>query len=178
MKALIIYQKFASAAAVSSALQHAAQHADASMQWIIRPWRVDLLKFPPGAEKALADAVDAHLIVFAGGLEHSLPFWLRHWLDDWTQRRQIRDAGLAVFSEGIADALSVSATLDLLDFATCHGLDFIFAERATFALSSSEHRSSFSEGLLQEGELSLSPILPPTMDTKLRDAYRGWRITE
>ena len=175
---MIIYQKFASAATVSSALQRAAQHADASMQWIIRPWRVDLLKFPPGTEAALADAVDTHLIVFAGGIKHSLPFWLQHWLRDWTQRRQIRDAGLAVFSEEISDALSISATLELLDFATCHGLDFIFADRATVALSSSEHRSSFSEVRLQERELSLSAILPQMLDTKLRDAYRGWRINE
>ena len=178
MKALIIYQNLASAAKVSSALQRAAQHADASVQWIIRPWRVDLLKFPPGAEEALADAVDTHLIVFAGGIKHSLPFWLQHWLEHWTKRRHIENAALAVFGEGIVDSLSISATLELLDFATCHGLDFIFDERATGALSFSEHGSSFGEGRLQECEQSLSPILPPTLDEKLRDAYRGWGITE
>ncbi len=172
MKALIIYQNIASAAKVSSALQRAAQRADASVQWIIRPWRVDLLKFPPGAEEALADAADAHLIVFAGGIKHSLPFWLQHWLEHWSRRRQIGNAALAVFSEGIADVLSISATQELLDFATCHSLDFIFDDSATATLS------SFGEGRLQECDLSLSPILPPTLDTKLRDAYRGWGITE
>jgi hypothetical protein len=177
MKALIIYQNLASAAKVSSALQRAAQHADASVQWIIVPWRMELLKFPPGAEGALEDAVDAHLIVFAGGIQHSLPFWLQHWLEHWAQRRQIGNAALAVFSEGIADALSTSTTLELSDFATCHGLDFIFDDRATLALSSNEDRSSFSEGRLHEYELPLSPILPQALDTKLRDAYRGWGIT-
>jgi hypothetical protein len=170
MKALIIYQNPASAAKVNSALQRAAQHADASVQWIIRPWRVDLLKFPPGAEEALADAVDTHLIVFAGGIEHSLPFWLQHWLEHWTRCRQTGNAALAVCSEGIADALSISATLELSDFATRHGLDFIFDDRTMVALSS-------SEGRLQECELSLSPILPQTLDTKFRDAYRGRGIT-
>jgi hypothetical protein len=178
MKALIIYQNLASAAKVNSALQGAAQHADSSVQWVIRPWRVDLLKFPPGAEEALADAADAHLIVFAGGIKQSLPFWLQRWLELWARRRQIENAALAVYSEGIADALSISTTLELSDFATCHGLDFIFDERATLALSTSEDRSSLSEGRLQECEQSLSPILPQTLDTKLRDAYRGWGITE
>ena len=177
MKALIIYQNLASAVKVSSALQRAGQRADVSVQWIIRPWRVDLLKFPPSAEEALADAVDTHLIVFAGGIKRSLPFWLQHWLEHWTQRRQIRDAALAIFSEGIADALSISATRELLNFATCHGLDFIFDDRATVAPSSSEDRSSFSEGRLRECQLSLSLLLPQTLDTKRRDAYRGWGIT-
>ena len=171
MKALIFYQNLASAGKVSSALQRAAQHADASIEWIIRPWRMNLLKFPPGAKEALADAMDTHLIVFAGGIEHSLPFWLRHWLEHWTQCRQIGNAALAVCSEGIADALSISATLELSHFATRHGLDFIFDDRTTVALSS-------SEGHLRECELSLSPILPQTLDTKLRDAYRGWGIID
>ena len=178
MKALIIYKNPASAAKVNSALQRAAQHADASVQWVIRPWRVSLLKFPPAAEEALADAADAHLIIFAGGIKQSLPFWLLRWLEHWTQRRQIENAALAVFCEGIADALSKSTTLELSDFATCHGLDFIFDERVTVALSISEDRSSLSEGRLQECEQSLSPILLQTLDTKLRDAYRGWGITE
>ena len=178
MKALIIYQNPASAAKVNSALQHAAQHADASMQWVIRPWRVNLLKFPPAAEEALADAADAHLIVFAGGIKQSLPFWLQRWLEHWAQRRQIENAALAVFCAGIADALSIPTTRELSDFAACHGLDFIFDERATVAPSSSEDRFSLSEGRLQECEQSLSPILPQTLDTKLRDAYRGWGISE
>ena len=178
MKALIIYQNIASAAKVSSVLQHAAQHTDASIQWIIKPWQVDLLKFPPGALEALEDAADTHLIVFAGGIKHSLPFWLQHWLEQWTQRRQIENAALAVFCEGIADVLPISATLELSCFAACHGLDFIFDERATAALASSEDRSAFNEGCLQECELSPSSILPQTLDAKLRNAYRGWGITD
>jgi hypothetical protein len=178
MKALIIYQNLASATKVNLALQRAAQHADTSVQWIIRPWRVDLLKFPPSAEEALVDAADTHLIVFAGGIRHSLPFWLQHWLESWAQRRQIENAALAVSCEGIADALSISATQELLDFATCHGLDFIFDDCSTVASSSGEDRSAFSERRLQECELLLSPILPPTLDTKLRNGYRGWGITE
>ena len=178
MKALIIYRNLASAAKVHSALQRAAQHADASVQWVIRPWRMNLLKFPPAAAEALADAADAHLIVFAGGIKQSLPFWLQPWLEHWAQRRQIGNAALAVFSEGIADALSISATQELLNFATRHGLDFIFDDRATVTLSSSEDRSLSNESCLQEWKLALSPILPQTLDTKLRDAYRGWGITE
>jgi hypothetical protein len=178
MKALIIYQNLASAAKVNSALQRAAQHADASVQWVIRPWRMNLLKFPPATEEALADAVDAHLIVFAGGIKQSLPFWLQQWLEHWTRRRQIENAALAVFCEGIIDMLPISTTLELSDFAACHGLDFIFDDRATVALSSSKDRSAFGEDRLQKWALPLSPILPQTMDAKLRSAYRGWGITD
>ncbi|HSY17906.1 MAG TPA: hypothetical protein VK815_06200 [Candidatus Acidoferrales bacterium] len=177
MKALIIYQNLASAAKASSALQRAAQHADASVHWSISTWRVDMLKFPPTAAEALADAADVHLIVFAGDIKPSLPFWLQLWLEHWAQRRQIENAALAVFCEGIADVLPVPATLELSCFAACHGLGFIFDDRATVDSSSDEDRPLFSEGRLPECEPSLSPILPQTPDAKLRDAYRGWDIT-
>jgi hypothetical protein len=137
-----------------------------------------MLKFPPTAAEALADAADAHLIVFAGGIKQSLPSWLQHWLEHWAQRRQIESAALAVFCEGIADVLPVPATLELSCFAACHGLSFICDDRAMVGSSSGEDRPSFSEGRLPECEPSLSQILPQTQDTKLRDAYRGWDITE
>ncbi len=75
MKALIIYQDFASAVKANGALQRTTLHADVHVQWSIRPWRLDLLKFPPTAEEALADAMDAHLILFADCCVHLIPYW-------------------------------------------------------------------------------------------------------
>src|ERR1035438_1937569 len=89
MKALIIYDDFHSAVKANASLQHSAHKADFAGQWNIRPWRVDLLKFPPIGDEALTEALDAHVIVFAGHSAHSLPFWLERWLEQWAKYRRI-----------------------------------------------------------------------------------------
>lgn len=81
MKALVIYDDFASAAKANAMLHRATHQVDAIMHWNIRPWRVDLLKQPRRANEALMEAADAHLIVFAGHQAQSLPFWLQGWLE-------------------------------------------------------------------------------------------------
>src|SRR6267378_5802818 len=106
MKALIIYDDFDSAAKANTTLQHSAHKADFTVQWNIRPWRVDLLKFPPTADEALTEALDAHLIVFAGRSAQSLPFWLERWLEQWAKHRRVKDAALAVASAGSSKAIS------------------------------------------------------------------------
>ena len=76
-----------------------AHRADFAGQWNIRPWRVDLLKFTPTADEALTEALDAHLIVFAGCSAQSLPFWLERWLEQSAKYRRIKDAALAAGSD-------------------------------------------------------------------------------
>src|SRR5882672_6063426 len=110
MKALIIYDDFDSAFKANATLQHSAQKADCAVQWNIRPWRVDLLKFPPTADEALTEALDAHLIVFAGHSAQSLPFWLERWLEQWAKLRRVKDAALAVVSAGNSAAISSVST--------------------------------------------------------------------
>jgi hypothetical protein len=155
MKALIIYDDFASAMKVNAALQHSAQNMNFSVQWNIRPWRADMLKFAPTSEAALSDAANAHLIVFASRIAQSLPFWLEHWLEHWAKCRQIEDAALAVYCEGSADAPSISAALELSQFATLHGLNFIFDDNAALTPSSIEDKPSFIEGRLHEREMCI-----------------------
>jgi hypothetical protein len=125
MKALIIYQDATDAVKANAALQHATQSPDVHVEWNIRPWRVDMLKFLPAAAEALADAADAHLIVFAGGARSS-PHWLQDWLEQWAGRRQIQTAALAVIDTGGVDKLSRSVAFDLYQFANRHGLSIIF----------------------------------------------------
>ena len=155
MKALIIYDDFASAAKAHAALQHSAQNVDFAVHWSISPWRVDILKFPPTSEAALLDATKAHLIVFAGRIAQSLPFWLEHWLEHWAKCRQIEDAALAVYCKGSADAPSIPATLELSQFATRHGLNFIFDDNMAMTPSSIEDKPSFIEGRLHEREMCI-----------------------
>lgn len=69
------------------------------------------------------------MIVFAGQLTQSLPFWLKDWLEKWAANRQIKDAALAVVvGPRNGDVLAMPATPGLLDFAKNHGLSFIIDE--------------------------------------------------
>jgi hypothetical protein len=131
MKALIIYQDFKSALIANSALQQSAQNTEFSVQWNIRPWRVDMLRFPTTAMEALGEATDAHMIVLAGQRTQSFPFWLKDWLEKWAANRQIGDAALAVIGHRNGDVLAMPAISKLLDFAKQHGLSFIIEESST-----------------------------------------------
>lgn len=153
MKALTIYSDFACAAKVNSTLQHSAEKLDFTVQWNISPWRVDMLKFSPIAEEALTDALDAHLIVFAGHGALLFPFWLRRWVEHWAKCRQIADAALAVFYEESVDALSMPETHELSHFAARNGLNFIFGDNMVIVQSSTEGRPFSIEDSLRERDL-------------------------
>lgn len=169
MKALIIYQNFASAAKANTVLQHSAQHSDVRVQWDIRPWRVDMLKFQPTAAEALMDATDAHLIVFAGCCIQSISNCMQDWLEQWAGRRQIETAALAVFGIGNADQLSISAAPDLSQFAKRHGLSVIFDDRSV-----TKQVSPFPPEFL----LGSTLLIPQALDAQISDKNRGWGINE
>jgi hypothetical protein len=76
MTALIIYNDFGTAASANAVLQHSIQHRDISVQWQVRPWRLDVLELSPAAEEALNEAINARLIIFAGHLAQLTPSWL------------------------------------------------------------------------------------------------------
>ena len=56
-------------------------------------------KFPPTAAEALAEAVDAHLIVFVGHCAQAVPGWLHIWLEEWAAHRHVEEAALAVMGD-------------------------------------------------------------------------------
>jgi hypothetical protein len=128
MKALIIYDNFAFAAKANTMLQQAADQADTTIRWNIRPWRVDSLNMARNADEALMDAADAHLIIFAGHRAQSVPSWLLDWLERWVACRQIKDAAFAVIGGRNGETLSMPASLELSRFAKRHGLSFITDE--------------------------------------------------
>jgi hypothetical protein len=129
MKAFIIYQDFASGTKAKLALLHSTKYLGTSVEWSISPWRIDMLKFPSMAEEAVLDAVDAHLIVFAGQYPNSSPIWLRDWLEQWARQRQIKDVALAVINgEDAGDPFNM-ATQELSQFAKRHELSFIFDDQ-------------------------------------------------
>jgi hypothetical protein len=155
MKALIVYDDFATTVKANAALQHSARYSDVSVQWNITFWRVDMLKCSASAETALTEAIDTHLIVFVGRCAQSPPSWLGHWLEHWAKCRQIEDAALAVYCEGGSDSLLLPLALELSQFATRHGLNIISDDRMEIVSSQVEDRQSFVEEGAQQCEICL-----------------------
>ncbi len=120
MKALIIYKNFASAMNANAVLRNLKLPADTKVEWEIVPVRMEMLKFPPTIREALVAATDAHLLLFAGPISQSLPFWLLDWLKRWAVARQVKDAVVAV-TAGAAPPV----TQTLREFAGQQGLNFI-----------------------------------------------------
>jgi hypothetical protein len=141
MKALIIYDEFASAVKASTALRLAAHLAKFRAHLNIRPWRADILTFELAAEEALMEAVDADLIVLAGSGLYSF-LWLKDWLETWADRRQARDCALVMVGNKIENKGSAREALELYLFAKKQGLDFIVEHGIVMLLKT---RSSFEE---------------------------------
>ena len=83
MNAVIIYDEFDYATKAKATLERAAHRTDETTHWGVRLWRVDVLKLPLAAKAALAEAVEAHLIMVAVRQVHSLLPWLMDWLERW-----------------------------------------------------------------------------------------------
>lgn len=173
MKALIIYDDFTSAAKANAALQRSAHHLDMSIQWSVRPWRLDMLKFPPTAEEALDEAIDAHLIVFAGLTAQPLPAWLNDWLEHWAKCRRIDEAALAIIEDGSKFTSSPSAMSELSRFAERRGLGFIVSD-----LTAAENDRSFSVHSVPEYKLPVFSVQPEPVSTSAHDSYQKWGIND
>jgi hypothetical protein len=125
MTALIIYDDFASAVKANATIEHAAYRADVAVRWNIIPWQLEVLRLLAAADLALREAVDAHLIVFAGRRAKAFPSWARHWLERWAAQRQVLDAAVAVVNGDNGVTRLSQRTCVLSNFAERHGLDFI-----------------------------------------------------
>ena len=137
-----------------------------------------MLKFPPNAQLALADAADAHLLMFTGCRPHCFPFWLQDWLERWANIRQIKDVALAVFREANLDRFSQSGIPELLSFADRHGLSFILDDDPVIFSTPVKKESSSVENRLRKNGAAINPISPHVLDKRTRAAYRGWDIAE
>jgi hypothetical protein len=125
MNALILYDDFHCAANINALLHYAAQREHITVRWDVQPWRLDMLEFPPMAERALDDAANAHLIVLAARYASSFPGWLMRWLDQWAELRVSADTALAVMRHEDGKLSLVSAAVDLIQFARRHRLKLI-----------------------------------------------------
>jgi hypothetical protein len=165
MKALVIYNDFGSAARANAALQRSAHCANSDARCITSPWRIEMLKFPPTAEEALKDALDAHLVVIVGDCTQSPPAWFQCWLEHWAKSRHIKRAALALFSSRCAGHLADPAIREFSSIADRHGLSLICdgspnrENRWNVIQLSSAERGSWPSGYLHP--LATAPIQHP-----------------
>ena len=173
MKALIIYGELALATQAKAMLERAAQRADATTRWDVKPWRVDLLTPQGMGNAALKDGADAHVIVFAVHPAQSLPAWLVDWLEQWARARQVQDAALAVFDGGNGDTLSGTAAPELSQFAERHGLSFILGD-----VGPAEEESAPLVQSLDERAAARTLALAHTLEQSGYPYYAHWGINE
>lgn len=129
MKALILHDDFTLAAKVEGTLQRAITRADTGVRWTVNSVPIDALVRPAAAERILVEALDVHLIVFAGNYIQLLPQWVFQWLDQWADMRSVPDAGLAVMDNKPQSTFGDVAP-ELSRFASKHQLTFINDEIA------------------------------------------------
>jgi hypothetical protein len=169
IKAVIICDTLGFAIGVNAALQRVAQHNGANVMWTITFWPVNALNERSLAEKALAENLDARLIVFSDWHAHHFPLGLRSWLERWATRRESEVAALGVIRDDCADG-HVEIHTELTEFVRRHSLDFINDE----SLAQNDAPVTF---LLEPDGL---PSLPQTCfaDTSVRESFRGLGINE
>jgi hypothetical protein len=105
MKALIICDDVTLAADTNAILHRVAHRADMAVNRDIRPWRLNMLKLPATAGRALHDAVDAHLIVFAVRRINKLHIWLMNWLFATAITPQCRQPNLRVSDFAVSNLI-------------------------------------------------------------------------
>jgi hypothetical protein len=131
LKVLIIYSNFALAAKANALLQKIADSSATKQDWIITPWRMQLIKFPPTANEALSDAKDAQLIVFALTARQFVPSWMEYWLGRWAECRSIENAALTLISETESPVFGEAPATTLHRFCQRYDLKFFCGDLGT-----------------------------------------------
>jgi hypothetical protein len=171
MNAIIIYDTLDYVMRATATLERVTHQADETIHWVMKPWRVDVLKMPPALEAALAEAMEARLIMFAVSRVESLLNWLSDWLEQWARNRRIQEAALAIWDSGSLGTRLAQVPLEKLSrFATSHGLRLIFDDNALI-----EHKSAQIASNLQKQERLLVPTHQGIVEQPMRDDCRHWQ---
>ena len=173
MNAVIIYDKFDFAAEAIAMLERAAHRTDTFTKWSVKPWRVDMLKLPPAAEAALAEAVEAHLVLLAVRRVLSVFPWLVDWLERWATDRQIPDAAMAVWDGATGITRSSRATPELSQFAVRRGVSLLYDENAAVG-----DQTALSATNPLGPQIALPPTLHHTVEQPVGESYQHWGINE
>ncbi|GIX50559.1 MAG: hypothetical protein KatS3mg132_753 [Limisphaera sp.] len=104
-KTILLYDDVAWARVAHAAVSRVAFECGQTQTSVV-PWRADLLEQTRLADAALAEAVDADLILLAPARMLFLPVWIRRWLDVWATCRTVPDAAVGLLvPPGVSDAV-------------------------------------------------------------------------
>jgi hypothetical protein len=174
MKAFLVYDDFNSAANVNAALQRWSAQAGHNVHWDVRPWPVNMLKFPPVAEEAMADALDAHMLVFAGPCVHLVPFWFEDWLEEWVRQRQVRDVVVVIISDVSQGGSAAASNCPVSEFARRRGLEIVYSSETRINLSPTNPLTSN----LRNRETEVRVLKAGDLNGHAFETHRGWGLNE
>jgi len=121
-KTVLLYDDVAWARVARAAVSRIAFECGQTQTSVV-PWRADLLEQTRFAEAALAEAVDADLILLAPARTLFLPVWLNRWLDVWATCRTVPDAAVGLLvPPGVSDAV---LRVELEPWARRNGLTWL-----------------------------------------------------
>ena len=171
MKAVIICDDFAFAAKANATLRRVGYQAGIGVQWSVKCWPVNALNDTALAEKALAETLDAHLIVFPARCARSIPSRVCNWLERWAEQRSIQTAALGVINDSTEPTKEVDP--ELSRFIRQHDLNFIIDE-APADQEPVKVRIDFSS----ERAVPLPIERSRSMDLAMRNSFRAYGINE
>lgn len=125
MKALILYDKIASALKVSNLLQTVRTEKNIHIDWEINLWHTGILRFPSVADAALKRGADADMMVFAGCRANLLRPWTIQWLERWVSSRLIEHAVLVLVDGQFTDVCPLMNEFELSRFARRHDIAYV-----------------------------------------------------
>jgi hypothetical protein len=171
MRAVIICDDIAFAAKANATLRRVGYQAGVGVQWSVKCWPLNALNDTALAEQALAETLDAHLILFPARCAQSIPSWVCNWLERWAALRKIQTAALGVISDG--SELTKEVDPELSRIIRQHDLSFIIDEERADQ-EPMKVRIDFSS----ERTVPL-PIEPSrSMDLAMRNSFRAYGINE
>jgi hypothetical protein len=173
MKSVIICGDIALVAKANATLQRLGCRPEVNVHWTIKSWPANTLNQAASVERTLIEAADAHLIVIPAWLAHSLPFFLRDWLERWAALRLVKDAALAIIGDGIDTDITEAVSPELALLARKHGLNFFTDERP-----SPKNAAKLVVRFSRERELPVPVEQSHLAYAVTCDPYRGFGINE
>ncbi|MCS7089826.1 MAG: hypothetical protein RMN51_01060 [Verrucomicrobiota bacterium] len=174
IKAFLLYDDAAWASMAKVLLEQVVQQCEESGVSVI-PWRADLLSPTGFADAALAEALDAPLMVIALARTGFLPMKLLDWLEVWAGCRTVPDAAMGLIT---SSNLRVSAPLirsELEALAHRHGISWLGALEADAEGEIKSESEALTEGL-QVREQVVTPVLRNIMSGPA--PYRFYGLNE
>lgn len=173
LKAVIISDDFAFAAMANATLRRVGYQAGVNAQWIIKCWPVNALNDPALAEQALAETLDAHLIIFPASCAQSLPSRVLDWLEEWATHRKIPAAALGVINDADTTGPTDIVYPQLSRFIHEHDLNFIIDEGCAV-----KEALKVPIGFSSERPVSLPIQRSVYMDFPIPNSFRAYGINE